>query len=375
LSGAREIAANATGTAVLLPLQAALDDPGWAQLARAAVEPNVFTEPAMLRAAAGTVAPSDWQVLRETGPSPGFALVVRRRRLVGDPRFPVAEGFWSPLGPLSTPLLASPQDAASLAAALAMLPERTLMLRYCRLDGPVADALRAACGAMGLAFDAVGAAPRAALFPRLPDPLGGATVGRRLKDLRRLRRRLAEGGEVVHAVATGADVPAALERFFPLEAKGWKGQAGTALASSPASADFTRRLVGALALEGRAEIDSLLVAGVPVAVLVTLRARDGAFIWKIAYDEALAASSPGLQLVVAASERFLADPGLAMVDSLADTGHPMIDRVWSGRIETGLFVIATRPGGARDVARTVAALHNQARLRAAINRVRGLLRR
>ncbi len=65
--------------------------------------------------------------------------------------------------------------------------------------------------------------------------------------------------------------------------------------------------------------------------------------WKIAYDEAHARSSPGVQLSLDLTEQFLADESLARVDSCATADHPMIDHLWRERLAlTDLLIAPSR---------------------------------
>ena len=57
-------------------------------------------------------------------------------------------------------------------------------------------------------------------------------------------------------------------------------------------------VIEAFGFETAAELDALTVDGRPVAMGIVLRSRDRAFFWKIAYDEAFAAQSPGVQLAL-----------------------------------------------------------------------------
>ena len=128
-----------------------------------------------------------------------------------------------------------------------------------------------------------------------------------------------------------------------LEASGWKGQAGTAIVSDPAIKAFVQRAVGALAADGQARIDRLSLNGTAIAATVTLSSGDTAWCWKIAYNEGLARSSPGVQLICELTESLLAEPQPLRVDSCASAGHPMIDHVWRERLALSDRLIALRP--------------------------------
>jgi hypothetical protein len=76
-----------------------------------------------------------------------------------------------------------------------------------------------------------------------------------------------------------------------------------------------------------------------VASGVELRAGRRAFFWKIAYDEAFAAFSPGVLLTRALSNRLRQQSEVGLIDSCAAPDHPMIDRVWPGRLEFADFAL------------------------------------
>src|SRR5262249_51270517 len=120
---------------------------------------------------------------------------------------------------------------------------------------------------------------------------------KKAKELRRQRRRLAGQGAV--ALATARDpgaVAAALGDFLALEAAGWKGRQGGAAGAQPEIRAFMQSAVTTLAAEGNARIDRLMCGERVIAASITLRAGQAAWFWKIAYDEAFARGSPGVQL-------------------------------------------------------------------------------
>ena len=154
-----------------------------------------------------------------------------------------------------------------------------------------------------------------------------------------------EHGSCVYGSArTPAAVAAAVETFLALEAGGWKGARGTALLSSPAQATFTRAMTRAMAATGRCRIDALELDGRAVAMGIVLTVGDRAHFWKTAFDETLAALSPGVHFTTELAEAQLADPGVAMTDSCAVPDHPMIDRLWPDRMAVADLAIALRPG-------------------------------
>jgi hypothetical protein len=206
-------------------------------------------------------------------------------------------------------------------------------------DGPVAAALDAACAAIGSSALRLERFDRA-MLSRSED----ATVvgGSRLKRVRRARRALERTFGPVTRVDRAGDE--AVERFLALEAAGWKGRAGTALACQPADTAFFRETCRRFAGEGRLEVRSLEVADGPLAMQVALRAGDGLFHFKVAYDERYGDFSPGVQLLVDYADGF-ADENVAFRDSCTAADNVTESHVWPGRrpISTVVSPFASAP--------------------------------
>jgi hypothetical protein len=160
-------------------------------------------------------------------------------------------------------------------------------------------------------------------------------------------RRLGDLGSVSIETTVDADrVRARFEEFLALEAAGWKGRRGSALASTAATAEFAREVVFNRSDAGAARIDSIRVGARPIAIVVGFVAGATAFTWKIAYDEAYARFSPGAQLMLRVATSFFSDPAVARIDSCAAANHPMVDHLWPGRMAIGTLVVGPRGGGA-----------------------------
>lgn len=326
----------------------------WERLAGRAIEPNAFYDPGWARAVsahapgyAGATALLAWD-----GPA--------RRRLIG--LLPVVSAWralklpfpmlvaWQPYAPLTTPFIdreATAQAARGLLDAAAATATRALLLRFLPAAGPAAAALRAAFAERGIEPLVLRRYERSRLdATQDSETLLHATLGaKKLKELRRQRKRLADSGAVTFEVASkAAAVAVALENFLALEASGWKGRRGTALNRIPGNAAFIRQAASALAAKGQFAVATLNCAGAPVAAGLVLRQGKRAFFFKVAYDEARAKMSPGVQLTLELTRYLSADPAIDDVDSMADTDHPMIDRVWNDRLELADFLFATRAG-------------------------------
>lgn len=156
-------------------------------------------------------------------------------------------------------------------------------------------------------------------------------AGKKRKELRRQQRRLGELGVLATArVHAEADVARWTEQFLQLEQRGWKGRAGSALASEDDnSAWFREALVGAARL-GRVECLSLTLDGQPLAMLATFLTAPGAYSFKTAFNEDYARFSPGV-LLQAENLALLDHPEIDWTDSCATPDHLMIDHIWRER--------------------------------------------
>jgi CelD/BcsL family acetyltransferase involved in cellulose biosynthesis len=125
--------------------------------------------------------------------------------------------------------------------------------------------------------------------------LRSAVSGGKLKELRRLERRLADMGPLeFHALTPDGDLSAALDEFLELERSGWKGKQGTAIACRPADSAFFRAVAKNLFERGRLRLTFLGQAGKPLAAKCNLLAPPGSFAFKIAFSEQHQKFSPGV---------------------------------------------------------------------------------
>ncbi len=168
-------------------------------------------------------------------------------------------------------------------------------------------------------------------------------------NLRRRMRRLQEGGAVsVRRLGPGGadleDVDALeafLGRFLALEAAGWKGRRGTAIAQDPRTLAFYRGLARAAAREGWLALRALEVEGRPVAMHLGLVHRGVYSLPKPAYDEVFAACSPG-QLLLREVRAECEALGLAELDLL---GPDMPwKRDWQPELRPHDWLYVYRPG-------------------------------
>ena len=324
----------------------------WLDLVGRSVEPNVFIDPDFALPAARHLpsrrAPRFVMVWRSAGgPLIGLCPVVPAKVPWG-----FASAWFHELSTLGFPLLDRQDGAEALRALLRWArcaePRASgLVIRSLPAEGPTAAVLAAAAEHLRLEVVTLDAWSRAVLrHPSDPGRAGlDAVSAKGAKELRRQRRRLADGGPLATAgaPADGA-LDEALETFLALEAAGWKGAAGTALLLAPGRADFARAAVTGLARRGLCRVENLAVAGSAVAMALVLRAGDAEFLWKIAHREDLARFSPGVQLVLELTEARRRDGSVSLVDSCAVPNHPMIDRLWRDRMALRDVVVALQPG-------------------------------
>lgn len=180
-------------------------------------------------------------------------------------------------------------------------------------------------------FLALGGAPREARLP-----------AKFVANLRRRLRKLSEAGAVAYRrVDGGEEVDAYLDHFVALEAAGWKGERGSAIARDARTLSFYRALARAGAREGWLALRALELDGRPVAMHFGLRYRGVYALPKPTYDEALGACSPGqllLREVLAECEA----AGLAELDFL---GPDMPwKRDWAPEYRPHDWLYVYRPG-------------------------------
>lgn len=319
------------------------------------VEPNVFYDPAWAlavsahaRGHAGAKALLAWDGAARKKQI-GFLPVITAWQALKLP-IPLLVA-WQPYTRLTTPLLdgeAAEDAAAGLLDAAAAAGAQGLLLPDMAVDGAAAAALRRASARRGLPACVLRRHERARLDATADAEtyLRQSLGAKKFKELRRQYHRLADRGAVTFAMAsTPAAVAAALEDFLALEARGWKGRRGTALLAHPGDAAFIRRAAVALAAKGCFEIATLACGGVAIASGLVLRQGRRAYFFKLAYDEAEAKASPGVQLTLELTRHYCADAGIDDVDSMADADHPMIDHIWRERIVVGDLLIPTRKAG------------------------------
>jgi hypothetical protein len=314
----------------------------WAELAKRSLVANIFYEPEYAIPARLPFGDGVRILAIHADGTPNAPLLglwpFRIARFRWGLPLPVLQGWAHPFAASGVPLLDRDRSSEALTALFNIpssfpgLPRRAL-LPLVPDEGPFAEAIARLQKDLGLREARTESHDRAFFTPRLAaDTMAHLSSGSRSK-LRQEYRRLEKEGPVTLAVAEAPeDLARALETYLDLEAKGWKGRAGTAIPESAAETEFIRDVVRSLGAEGRVRIDELKLGERVIASSITY--RNGATAWyaKISFDEEFAKNSPGSQLVLKVTEAMNADPSLGFADSCAPPLHPLMRRFWSERM-------------------------------------------
>jgi CelD/BcsL family acetyltransferase involved in cellulose biosynthesis len=307
----------------------------WTALADQASEPNCFAEHWFLAASLASL--GGGQAVRIVEIRRGGAMIGVMPIAV-EPRYgriPVrfVQNWHHHHSFLGTPLIRAGEEAAFWGALLDLLDGADwapgfLHVRGLVEGGPVHLGLVAARSAVTVHRES-----RALLCSELSPAAYHmqAVRPKKRKELRRLRARLAERGELrARILDNGADLPLWTDAFLALERAGWKGRAGSALACAVDTEGFFRDALAGAWEAGRLQFLRLDLDGEPIAMLVNFLCAPGGFSFKTAFDEAYAHYSPGVLLQIENLNN-LGRPDIAWMDSCATENHSMIDGLWRER--------------------------------------------
>ena len=321
----------------------------WDRLADHAAEPNPFYESWYLLPSLRALDPAgDCAVLcyEAGGELIGLLPLVREARYYRWP-LPNLTGWVHANAFLGAPLVAKGHECAFWRALLSWADDNAgaalfFHLMQIPLGGPLDGALRSVCADQRRGLALVHREERALLASQAaPEAYFDAALSaKKRKELRRQFARLSELGKLDFARQTGADDLARwTDAFLALERSGWKGVAGSALASHHATATLLREALAGAAARGKLERLTLSLDGAPIAMLATFRTLPGAFAYKTAFDERYARYSPGV-LLQRENLAVLADQTIEWSDSCASADHPMIDHIWRERRAIGRYSVA-----------------------------------
>lgn len=318
----------------------------WVELAGKASEPNPFFEswyllPA-LRAFDPTGAVSILRFERD-GALAGLVPLHRASRYYGRP-IPHWSVWLHGNAFLGAPLVERGAEAGFWTALTASLDQQGgaglfLHLPHLPTNGPLCRTLAGIAAAQDRPLGLVYREERAMLAsPLSPEAyLEASLSGKKRKELRRQFNRLGELGELrVERRRDAGDLSGWIDQFLALEHSGWKGGAGSALASHQATTRLFREALHGAAARGRLERLTLWLDDVAITMLANFITPPGAFSYKTVFDERFARFSPGV-LLQRENLAMLDDRQVDWCDSCAAADHPMIDHIWRERRAIGRY--------------------------------------
>jgi CelD/BcsL family acetyltransferase involved in cellulose biosynthesis len=205
------------------------------------------------------------------------------------------------VGDLFEPMDLVACDPQSLAALATRLVRLSTPLWFERLpaDSPAIEALKHACrGRAALLVRPAANCPYITLDASWMEAEKHLNSGRR-SDLRRAARKAEQLGQVTSEIIQplAGEVDRLFDEAVSIEARSWKGEAGTALAHDPQRAAFYRHYAHAACAAGTLRMCFLRIAGRGVAMQVAIEQAGALWLLKVGYDAEFAPCSPGLLLM------------------------------------------------------------------------------
>ena len=165
---------------------------------------------------------------------------------------------------------------------------------------------------------------------------------RLVRNLDRQEAKLRGQGLITfHETGAQADWSNWFEAGLALEASGWKGAEGSAIAQGAEVAAFYREVAAASAASRRLRLYTLACDGRPIAFRLSILDEGTLFLLKTAYDEQFARFGPGNLLLRRVLRHAFDDPAISAVDLV---GHPEWKRPWSTDSER-LMRVRAAPAG------------------------------
>lgn len=357
--------------------------PAFAELAARALEPNPHMSPAAV-AAARVVVPEDRIVILAAWLSEALGSerlaglwALRRQR---DWRTGFSATLTAPILPLyevsSLPVIDRDQADDVIQAMLRHLLAagdlpRTLALPLLPLEGPSFEALQEACRITGSRLCSYERWERPVMRPEAGDDAERylrRSLGPGYKKRMQQFRAVARHGAMSFRRRRGEAARQALPDFLALEAAGWKGKAGTAIARLPQALAYFDSLATHFAAADALQIDALQLDDRPLAMGLLVESAGTRHFLKIAYDETQARHSPGRALTIAMLQADFAGTPPVFFDSGAGDGVDAGTYVWGERrLMANALIGLGNPSP--DLPRVAA------RLRQVLRRARARLRR
>ena len=361
--------------------------PAWEELAAAALEPNPFYEHWTLLPAIRNLQ-GDRELTfvlifdRKPGRPPeedilcGFFPLERHRRYMGTPI--TGWAMWKHRHCfLTTPLLRAASARECLAAFFDWLKSsqdcQLMEFRHVPGEGRFSQLLvdqftrLATIPLMWECFT------RAFFQPRETADayLGQSLTTKQRSEMRRRARLLSESGRFEYKVLETEDNLARWsESFLELEGAGWKGHAGSSLASQPGDRAFFLETAAAAFQKGKLLMPALTLNDVPIAQHCFFLSGGAAFYFKTGFDENYSKFAPGFYLECETIRYLHSRPDIRWMDTCTSADNEMYNRLFLDRrtIQTVLvpvgkgvsgLVISTLPL-LRSFKRSIAAFRNRA---------------
>jgi CelD/BcsL family acetyltransferase involved in cellulose biosynthesis len=319
----------------------------WEDLSRRSLEDIVYYTPTYALALLDTVSKDDRVhfVVVQDGPVLMALLPVVLARLPVPATVAAGSAWMSDYTFSTMPLIDKtyPTEAAdAIVEGLQKLRSGEWLLLAANIDGLCSQALIDAMARRGIPWSITGQFERASISKGkdFEDYISTCISSKRRRELERCRRRLEELGEVRHEIHTsGEGLSQAVQAFLELEASGWKGEQGTALASNLATRNFALTVFANSDESLRRRADLLLLNGKPIAAGMIVFCGETGFTIKGGYDEKYSKYSAGLLLEVEVIKSFLSGNWAKRLDA-ATAGDHVIDQLWPDRTPVGTLVFS-----------------------------------
>ncbi len=170
-----------------------------------------------------------------------------------------------------------------------------------------------------------------------------------LKSVMRRLSRLAEKERVSFApLESENELDSWIRDFLALEASGWKGQRGTAMACREDHRRFFESIVTEAFRRKQLYLTRFAVGDRSISSTCAFRSGRVLFSFKSAFDEAYAHYSPGVLLELSNLRCFAAQQEVDWADSCTAPDHPLLGRLWKERrsLATIAFSVESAPGRA-----------------------------
>ncbi len=139
------------------------------------------------------------------------------------------------------------------------------------------------------------------------------------RNLRKAHNKLKrEKDAMFESVSDAEGVQKAFEAFLKLEASGWKGKKGTAIACNGSLEGFYRHFLRAFSRTGHFELAFLNINAIMIAGLLIPKVHNTAYLYKIGYDESKRHLSPGILLIEWLLKKYRQEGKIKYVNSVTD---------------------------------------------------------